>query len=191
MAKLGSINIFNEVEKRSYSVDVTEYDVEKGSPFSDHVRKTNPTITVTGMVLSNNWKTIESRLESMMNKGTILKYVGKTTVSNVILTGFSPSNDKNIANGFKVSLTLKRIRITKTSYRKAPKKKKPARKKPTYSGKKKPTGKRKNPKKYIKVVSGDTYWGRSIKHGVSVKQLMAWNPWPARRIPIGVKMRVG
>lgn len=191
MAKLGSINIFNESESRSYSVDVTEYDVEKGSPFSDHIRKNNPTIQVNGMILSNNWKTIESRLETIMNKGTILKYVGKTTVSNVVITSFKPVNDKNIANGFKVSITLKRIRITKSSYKKAPKKKKPSRKKPTNNGKKKPTGKRKSPKKYVKVVAGDTYWSKGLKHGVSIKQLMAWNPWPARVIPIGVMMRVG
>lgn len=191
MAKLGSITIFNETEKRKYSVDVTEYDVEKGSPFSDHVRRKNPTITVTGMVLTNNWKTVEKRLETLMVKGTILKYVGKTTVSNVVIESFDPTNDKKIANGFRVTFNLRKIRTTKTSYRKAPKKKKPARKKPTKSGKKKPTGKRKSPKKYVKVKAGDTYWGKSIKHGVSVKQLMAWNPWPARRIPIGVMMRVG
>lgn len=191
MAKLGSITIFNETESRSYGVDVTEYDVEKGSPFSDHIRKKNPTIMVSGMVLSNNWKTIEKRLETLMNKGSILKYVGKTTVSSVVITDFKPVNDKKIANGFKLSITLRKVRITKSAYKKAPKKKKPSRKKPTKSGKKKPTGKRKSPKKYVKVKAGDTYWGYSQKLGVSVKQLMAWNPWPARKIPIGVMMRVG
>nr|WP_230113485.1 LysM domain-containing protein [Bacillus velezensis] len=37
---------------------------------------------------------------------------------------------------------------------------------------------------------GDTYWGCARKYGTTVSALRRLNPWPDRRIPIGVKMRI-
>ncbi|MEI2461516.1 LysM domain-containing protein [Bacillus subtilis] len=61
------------------------------------------------------------------------------------------------------------------------------------AGKKKKASKKKTKKSgklYHKVKKGDTYWGCARKYGTTVNALRRLNPWPDRRIPIGVKMRI-
>lgn len=192
LAKLGKMKFFNVKESLNHSVDVTEYAVEKGTPFSDHVRQTNPTFAISGYIMSDNWNTELRRLVNSMNSGTILKYVGKFSVTDVVIESIKPSADSKIANGIEVSLTLRKIRLTKTPYVKAKKKIVPIRKPVTNSGERKQVGPRvEEEKKYHTVVKGDTYWYCSQKYGVSVDWLTKNNPWDARKIPVGAKMRVG
>lgn len=200
MAKLGTIEIFNAKETMNKSVQVTEYEVEKGSPFSDHVRRTNPSFSVSGYIFSETWGITEQNLEKAMNSGTIMKYVGKFTVSDVIIEDYNIGGDKQTANGVELNLSLRKIRITQTSYVNAPKKEIPQRKPLTNAGEKKqtgtvstgnPTGVASNTAKYHTIKKGDTYWYCSKKYGVSVDWLIKNNPWAPTRLPVGAKMKVG
>lgn len=193
MAKLGDVRLFIEKESGKHKVEATEYPVEKGEPYTDHVAKRPSEFTITGYILSDNWQTSLNKLLNIMNTGKIVKYVGKTAAYNVIILDISEDHDQNVKNGMAISITLRKIRITKTSWVKAPPKQKPARKLVTTSGKKKPVSKIQKPAnqpKYHVIKKGDTYWGLSRKYGTSITQLRAWNKWPDRAIPIGAKARV-
>lgn len=192
MARLGTIELFNVSESYDKSVNITEYEVEKGSPFSDHVRQSNPTFSVSGYIFAEDWTVIEQRLEKDMNNGVIMKYVGKFTVNDVVVESFKTSADKSIANGIDLTIRLRRVRITKSSYINAPKKEIPQRKPVTNAGEKKQSGNRTDPTyRFHTVVKGDTYWGLSKRYGVNVDWMIKNNEYPARRIPVGVKLKVG
>ncbi|AOH54490.1 hypothetical protein ABE28_009005 [Peribacillus muralis] len=183
MAKLDNVSLFIETENENYKVDVTEYAVEKGEPFTDHVSKRSPEFTISGYILSSDYETSKKKLISIMESGKIIKYVGKLSASNVVITNISGKRTSNVQNGMGIDISLRRIRISTTSWKKKP---------TNNSGKKKPVSKKKpaNKNKYHVTRKGDTYWGLSRKYGSSIPQLRKWNKYPDRRIPIGVKLRV-
>lgn len=190
MAKLGSVTIFNEQESKDTNVNITEYNVEDGASFADHVRSKHPTFHVSGFIFGNV-VTAVNKLEENMNKGKRLRYVGRLVTYGVLIESISTKYTKNVANGCAITLTLRKVKITQTPYVEAPPKEVPIRKPVTNEGQKKPEGKKESPNKYHTVKSGDTYWSCAQKYGVSIKQLQTWNPWPDTKIPVGGKMRVG
>lgn len=187
MAKLDDVTLFIEDESESYKVDVTEYAVEKGEPFTDHVSKRSPDFSISGYILSNNYETSKQKLISIMESGKIVKYVGKMSATNVIITSISGKRSADVQNGMGIDISLRRIRISTTAWQK-----KPIQKPTSNSGKKKPVTKKKPTSKarYHVTKKGNTYWGLSRKYGSSIPQLRKWNGYPDRRIPIGVKLRV-
>lgn len=191
MARLGNIEIFNINENYKNNVEITEYSVEKGVPFSDHVRQTNPDLAVSGFIFGENWETTIDEIRSLMNKGTMLKYVGKYTAEDVLIESFTINADKSVSNGTEISLVLRKVRVTKSSYVKAPKNTISQRKAVTTEGEKKQTGPRATPDQtFHTIIKGDTYWYCSKKYGVSVDWLIKHNPWEPTKLPIGSKMRV-
>lgn len=190
MAKLGNVEIFNEQESEDVSVNITEYNVEEGASFADHVRSKHPTFSVSGYIFGDTVAVL-SELKESQSKGERLAYVGRTTAEDVLIEKIGVKYNSAIANGCAVTITLRKIRVTKTPHIKAPPVEVPARKPVSNEGAKKPAGVKPNPEKYHTVVRGDTYWGCAKKYGVSVQSLQKWNPWPDRFIPIGVRMRVG
>ncbi|MFC6180352.1 LysM peptidoglycan-binding domain-containing protein [Lactiplantibacillus daowaiensis] len=62
-------------------------------------------------------------------------------------------------------------------------------KKKTKASASKKRGSTKSKKAYVTIKSGMTYWWISQKYGVSISWLEKNNKWPARAIPIGVKVR--
>lgn len=186
MAKLDGISLHIEKESENYKVDVTEYAVEKGVPFTDHVSKRSPEFTVTGYIISKKAETDKTKLIDIMNKGKVVKYVGKMSASNVVITNISMGHSSSIKNGMTIDISLKRIRIATTSWQK----KKPIQKKPTESGKKKPVSKKPaSTKKYHTMKKGQTYSYVSKKYGTSIAQLRKFNKWADTKIPIGAKVR--
>lgn len=191
MAKIGNIEIFNETEEKQSSVTVTQYDIEKGEPFTDHVRRDVEKFTVTGYILTNDWKTVQQQLEKAMYAGKIMKYVGKMSASNVVITSVRISQSEKIANGGDLTLNLQKIKITKSSHLVVKKKKSiPKRKKTSNSGKKKQTGKRKSSQVVLIIKKGDNYWKYSQKYGTPIPTLRKWNGFPDRLLIPGKKIRV-
>lgn len=192
MAKLGDVIV--HVEKESYrdSVNATEYGVERGEPFTDHIEAKPAELSLTAVIVGSGASAKVEKLREYMRKGTLLRYVGRSTASDVVILDIGRDYTAEIGNGVAIYITVRKIRIAKSPWVKAPPKKKPARKPPSRSGKKKPVPKkpRPSPKRYHKVRKGDTYWALSRKYGSTVAQLRAWNKYPDRRIPIGVKLRV-
>lgn len=192
MAKLDTITLHIEKEDENHKVEATMYPVEKGEPFTDHVAKRPSEYKLTGYIVSDNFEAEVNKLIDMMEKGKVVKYVGKMTAFDVIILDISGAHSSEIANGLAINISLRKIRITKTAWVKSPPAQKPARKPPTQSGKKKPV--EKTPKKdtavYHVMKKGQTYWYLYEKYGTSIPALRSWNKYPDRSIPIGAKLRV-
>lgn len=182
MANLDGIYIVNETDSASYAVNVTEYPVEEGMPLSDAVIKVPETFSVTGFIISSNSESELNSLKSKMEKGTVVKYVGRMIASDVLITDISPSYAKEVGNGVGVTINLKKIRIPKSPWV-------VKNTSPSNSGSKPVTST--NSKLYHLVKSGDTYWGVAQRYGKNLNTIMGYpeNSWPERSIPIGVKIR--
>ncbi|USK71767.1 LysM peptidoglycan-binding domain-containing protein [Peribacillus asahii] len=189
MGKLGGYKIANIQESFNNTVNVTSYPTEKGLPITDSVQRQPKTFAISGKILGKTAKeaeTIRSALEKKQNAGTLVTYVGRINAKNVIITNMSGTYDATIANGLSATFDLQQIRIAKTPYVKKKTQKKNSGKK-TVSKK---TTSSKPKKQYHVVKAGDTYWGCARKYGTTVAALRKLNPWPDRKIPIGVKMRI-
>ncbi|MCU9592208.1 MULTISPECIES: LysM peptidoglycan-binding domain-containing protein [Bacillus subtilis group] len=183
MAKLGKINLVNEKESDGVDVEVTSYPVEKGVPITDHVQRKPETTTVSGYLLGKTANSDYEYLKKQAYAGTLLTYTGRKVAKNVIITKIDRDTG-DYTNGFAISIELQEIRIAKSPW---------VKKKVKTAGKKKKASKKKTKKSsklYHKVKKGDTYWGCARKYGTTVNALRRLNPWPDRRIPIGVKMRI-
>ena len=187
MAKLGKVYLNVIEEGVNESVRVTEYPVEKGSPISDHVERTSAKFSFTAELLGKDHSTRLRTLKDYMYNGTIVKYVGRTAATAVLITSIDRVYNSNIANGIALTINVQKIRLSKTPWIK-----KKAAKPVTRGGKKKPTSKkpRPNPKVYHRTKRGDTYWDLARKYGTTVSKLRAFNKYPDRRIPIGVRLRI-
>lgn len=192
MARLDGVEIFIENESEKHSVNATEYAVEVGEPFTDHISKRPATFSISGYIISDDWETDKEKLIGIMNSGKIIKYVGKMTASSVVILDISGSHGANISNGMTLDISMRRVRITTTSWQKTPPKAKTDQKPPTSGGTKKTTPAKPTvaPEKYHVVEKGQTYWYMSGKYGVSIAQLRTWNGWADTKIPIGAKARV-
>lgn len=188
--KLGTVTLVIEKESGSHHVDATQYAVEKGEPFTDHVKKRPSEWSISGYILNDNFNVYLEKLKTMMNNGEVVKYVGKTSVANVIIKDINDDYSADIKNGFALSISLQKVRITTTSWQKAPVKTKPIVKPPTDGGKKKPTGPKKSKEVYHIIKKGDTYWALSRKYGSSIADLRKWNKWDDRKLPINGRARV-
>lgn len=191
MAKLDTVYLLIENENGSHSVDATRYSVEKGEPFTDHVKKNPSEYTLSGFILSEKWKASFNKLNNIMDSGKVVKYVGKTSASDVIILNIQESHSQEVKNGMSIDITIRKIRITKSAWTKAPTKKAKATQKPkTKSGKKKTSGTRKTKAVYHKVKKGESYWSIAKKYNTTVGALKKMNKWSDRSIPVGAKMRV-
>lgn len=185
MGKLGSVKLTIKAETLNTSVSATVHPVEKGSPITDHIQQNVQTLDIQGVVVGKDYRTRLTKLRDYMRAGKVLKYVGRTNASNVIILDISDSRNTEIKNGSEISIKLQYVRFAENSWKK--KKKKPV----SNSGKKKPvTNKPTNStKKYHTVKKGESYWTIGRKYGVSTAQLQKMNKWTAKNLPIGAKVR--
>lgn len=114
MATINGHYLLVEDESYDFSIDVTDQPVEKDIDVTDHVQRKPRVLSLTGVVVENAAK-FEAFLKEASEKGTIVRYVGRTTFSGLI-TGFAPSRNYKNATGFAYSLTIKEIRVATTSY---------------------------------------------------------------------------
>lgn len=186
--KLGKVKLYIETEKLSNSVTATSYPVEQGEPITDHVQRQPETLSLDGWILSgSSYKAELQYIRNCMSNGTLLSYTGRTVARNVIITNIDDTRTGEVANGASVSAQLQFIRIVKEKWTSTKVKAKTAKK---TVGKKKKTVNKKSSAKYIKVKKGMTYWALSRQYGTSISQLESWNKYPARKIPVGVRLRV-
>lgn len=176
--------LMNSNESEANQNTVTQYPVAKGDPTTDHSARSSKTDSITAMLLGSNFQSQWNQLLSWNYSGSLLKYSGAGTAkwNQVVISELDRAYEQPLKNALNVTLTLTYVQIVAVQ---TTKKKKVAKK-----GKKQPAGKKKSTKKYVKVKSGDTYWGFWKKYGTSIATLEKWNKYPARRIPIGVKLRV-
>lgn len=192
-SRLGGYQIHVVSESVQGDVTVIGHPAEEGFPITDHVEKEPFTISLSGTLVRPTRERVDrliSALEKFRDSGKLLTYEGRRIYTNMVIEQFSYDTDKSIANGYRFSMKLKRIRIAKPAYVALPPKPKTQVKRTTNVGRKQTQNKKKSPIYHI-VKRGDTYWELGKKYGVPWQQLQKWNKYPARAIPIGAKLRVG
>ena len=155
MALINNIWVFVESENLTDDVESTSHPVEKGVNLTDHVQRQPKELSISGKIVKHGKvKTSETvkKIKELQRSGSLIKYVGRVTESNMQIQSFSTSFTHANWGGCDFEMTLKEVRIAKTAYV-APKKTSKAKKKGTQKVK---TGT--NKKVYHKVKRGDTIW---------------------------------
>lgn len=193
MAKINGIYVFVKDENKSFGVQATEHPVESGIDITDHVKRNPITMSISGEIVGENASSVMSKLKQIHQSGTFVKYVGRTTLNNCIITDFSTSHPHNIWGGCSFAMTLKEIRVASTSYKK---------KKDT--GNQQPVKKSEEEWVYHTVKSGDCVWNLVAaknapykQYGMTCDEIMALNPdafsrpGDFRTLQVGAKLKMG
>lgn len=200
MAKLNGMYIFVKDETKSYGVDVTEHVVEEDVAISDHVKRRAMMISVNGELVGPDADTTLNQIKSMHQSGTLCTYVGRSSLSNCLITEFSTHHIHNIWGGCEFTMTLKEIRTASTSFKNPKKEEKNA----TKSGTQQVEKASKEEYVYHTVKKGDTIWDLVAssdapykKYGLSCDDVMSLNQGAFSRkgdfrtLQIGEKIIVG
>lgn len=160
MALINGFYVHVTDEQVGRGVQVTEHPIEKGFPITDNVKPEAMTLSLTGEIVkvgNTPAKTIVSSLESYHQKGKYVKYVGRNTLSNALITSFDTGYTNQISGGCTFSMEIKQVRIAKAAYVAKGNK---VTGKQTQVTKKKTTTK----KRYHTVKKGDCLWNIAKKY---------------------------
>lgn len=114
LSKLGDV-IFsvNTGEKVNLSNKITDKPVEDGTNISDNVSPNPLKMSFSGIVVGDDAQDKLNLLRKYSNEGSILRYIARNDINNVVIESLSTTHDNKIRNGFKFDITLKKIRIAK------------------------------------------------------------------------------
>lgn len=172
MALINNLYVHVTDEQIGRGVQVTEHAVEKGFPITDNVKPESKTLSITGAIVKAGdtpASTIVSSLESYHQKGKYVKYVGRNSMSNALITSFDTGYTNQIAGGCTFSMEIRQVRIAKAAY---------VAKGNKVTGKQTQVTKKKTTPKYHTVKKGDTLWGIAKKYygnGASYKKIFEAN----------------
>lgn len=158
MAILGDIE-FSVVEQDdiSISTDITDKPVERGQDVSDHVKPKPDKLSIKGIIVGPDASKKWSKIKMYSKTGELLTYVNRVIYDNMVIESFNPVHGRDVANGYKFSMTLKQVRISKPdeiAITKVPPKVQTKTKKKKKAGKKQPKkGKAKKPDKKAKLLA--------------------------------------
>lgn len=107
-----------EIEKPTYTSDVTLHPVERGQDVSDHVRPDPNEISLQGVIVGDDAADKLARLLEFRKNGEVLHYIGRNSVVSVVIKGLTPEQHVRIANGFYFTLSLLQVRIAESLMRK-------------------------------------------------------------------------
>lgn len=190
-AKINGLLVHVDEEDTTSDVKIPSHKVEKGINLSDHVEREPIVVQLSGLLVRATKKEVESLIKNLLNiekKGTLVTYQGRRIYTNMLLKSLNFKADSSIRNGFTFTCTLTEVRIAKPAY--VPPKRKAVTSPTSKAGRKQTTNKKTSPI-YHKVKKGDTYYALGKKYNVKWQQLQKWNGYPPKKIPIGVKLRVG
>lgn len=205
MALINDLYVFVEDEDVGREIDATEHPVEKGINITDHVNPKAITVSLKGRIVGSNAANTIQLLQKMMQTGVLVKYIGRSTMSNAIITKFNTSHPNTIHGGCSFTCEIKKVRIAQSAYKAAE-----STKTSTKTAAKSKTGTQQKTTKstatavYHTVKKGDTVWalvaaskGPYKSLGMSCDDVMKNNPdafsrkGDFRTLKIGAKLLVG
>lgn len=121
MALLNNLYVFvdGSGENVTHDVESTSHPVEKGSDFTDHVRRNPVELSINGKIVdSNGMKASEilAKIKELQKSGSLITYIGRNSFTNMQIQGFSTSHPNTNWGGCDFDMTLKEVRIAKPAY---------------------------------------------------------------------------
>ncbi|MBU5311462.1 hypothetical protein KQI38_05430 [Tissierella carlieri] len=111
-AKIGDIEIsVVSSENLSNRALVTEKPVEKGENVADHTKKQPIVIDLVGAVIGDDAADKLSKLMKLQKDGTLLKYIHRNALKNMVIEDINSVHSSKTKNGFTFNIRLKQIRI--------------------------------------------------------------------------------
>lgn len=121
MAYINQYYLFvdSDGENTNRSVSISDHPVEEGMVITDNVRREPLEISISGKIVGSDAETVKTNLESLMNQGSYVKYIGKEILSNAVILSFNTSRDITVDGGMSFDMTIREIRVAQSAYRDA------------------------------------------------------------------------
>lgn len=119
MALLGGYYIFVEDEEVARDVKGTSHPAESGLDVTSTIRREPVQISLKGKIVDYDNVTasdVLAKLYELQKKGSLLSYTGRNAQQNLQIHKFTTSHPNTNAGGADFTMTLKEIRIAKSSY---------------------------------------------------------------------------
>lgn len=116
MAYLNDIYIFVKTEKINRSANATSHPVETGVDITDNIKRNADTVSISGEIVGENAATDLKSLIEIYRNGELIKYYGRNIVTNAVITNFDSNHPNTVWGGCEFDMTIKCIRIAKSSY---------------------------------------------------------------------------
>lgn len=111
--------VFVEHESIQKSVESTSHPTEKGLPITSTIQKQPIELSIDGRIVDNDkYKATatNTKLEELLNSGSLITYKGRISASNMQIQSYSSDYDNKTWGGFTFTMTLRQVRIAKSSY---------------------------------------------------------------------------
>lgn len=119
MALINNNPVFVESEDVSNTTEISEHPVEKGAAISDHSQKQPVQLSISGKIVNHGSKKaadIVASIERLQKNGSLITYVGRNTLTNLLIQDFQKTYVHTNWGGCDFSMTLKEVRIAKTAF---------------------------------------------------------------------------
>lgn len=163
MALINNNYVLAETENINYASESTSHPVEEGIDITDHVQRKPISLSISGVIADTSNKTsanIVESIRSLQSSGSLIKYVGRVTLSNLQIQSFSTNYENTNWGGCKFDIELKEVRIAKSAYDAAKTKQQTSSQK---------TSQGDNSKIYHTVKKGDCIWNLVTKQYKDLK----------------------
>lgn len=120
MALINNLYVFVEDEDVSRDIESTTHPVETGLEIESTIRRKPIELSIKGKIVDvNGMKASEilAQLCKLQKDGSLIDYKGRNLLSNVQIQSISTSHPNTNAGGADFDMTLKQVRIVKSSYK--------------------------------------------------------------------------
>ena len=119
MALINNNYVWIASEELSSETAISEHPVESGEPIADHSQKQPTMLSISGKIVDNGGKKaadIVAAIEKLQKNGSLITYVGRNTLSNMLIQDFGKSYTNTTWGGCEFTMTLKEVRIAKAAF---------------------------------------------------------------------------
>lgn len=98
-------------ERPDYVADITEYPIEGGNQISDHAALRPVSLAIDGVVVGPSAAGALASVRSWQENRLLVTYSGRGTYRDFVIKEFRPTEDVEVGDGFRFSMTLQEVRI--------------------------------------------------------------------------------
>ena len=162
MARYGDIELFVTEENPSFGNYSTDQPIEDGEEVTDHVRNEPDRLQVRGKYTGEGAGDVFNKLQKKRRDKEPHLYVGRNYIDKMVIEGIDSEHDKNITNGFRFTMRLKQVKVSKPSpVKQLPTEEKTQAKEVESSGREQPQQKEEQPMSVGNAVPRDPSWDKN------------------------------